>query len=217
MWRSRAASIRLRVAAVSGTCSDTTSASARRSSRSCRTTPSLRPARIVVAEGGIERDRAHAERASPERRSRHRCCRNRRSPASCRRARGRSERRLRGHAPRADLLGRRPAGRAGAAARSHTYSATARAFAPVAGITAMPRAAQAASVDVVETHAESSRPPAARAPAEAARPSTCVRLRTISASAPARASRSESGASTSDGSYSTSWRRASAATRALRP
>ena len=98
----------------------------------------------------IEADDLHAERARESSRELADLPRSRSRPASCAPARARSDSAGRGHLPAATAsVLDAPRNRISAAAI--TYSATASALAPVAGMTSMPRDLQLKHVDVVRS------------------------------------------------------------------
>ena len=104
----------------------------------------------------------------------------------------------RGQVPASTARVEKNAPRSPPSAAVMTYSATDSAFAPVAGITSIARASQAARSML--SSPEPSRPITfTRAAASSTRPRTCVRLRTIHASAVATAASSAAGSSTSFG------------------
>ena len=180
---SLSASISSRVAGVSGTWIETTSASR---STSSNLRGGVRSADHIGMLGGnhrVEADDLHAERAresAPVELAD--LAEADRRPASCPPARARWTARTRPLCPPRPHRVLAYAPRSSINAAAITYSATASALAPVAGMTSMPRDLQAEDVDVVEPDAQ----PADdfnSAPRRGARRSTCVLLRTINASA----------------------------------
>ena len=142
---SRDASIRLRVAGTSGTCSVSTSACASSASSVRGSTPSSAQRGSAAGTCDVEADDAHAQRPAEPRRSAGRCRRSRRRPASCRRSRDRSTARPAATCRRRPRRSTRYAPRSSSIAVPITYSATASALAPVAGMTAMPRDSHSAT------------------------------------------------------------------------
>src|SRR5665213_2131247 len=109
----------------------------------------------------------------------------------------------RGHLPAATSVPATYAPRSSSIAVHTTYSATASALAPVAAITSMLRARQAAT-SMLSSPTPRRPTTASRGAASSSAAFTSVRLRTISASAGATATRNSAGWSTSAGAYSTS-------------
>ena len=181
----RAASSRLRVAATSGTCSVTHVGLARAASSSVRgSTLRVAPTqRSAARQLRVEADRRACRARAPSRAVSRPMPPKPTTPSVLpaisrpldkRRARPRARGDVApsiAYAPRSSII-----------AVPITYSATASAFAPVAGITSMPRASHAAT-SMLSSPTPSRPTTLSRGAAASSSASTCVRLRTISASA----------------------------------
>src|SRR6185312_14958728 len=204
---SRRASRRRRVSSVSGRCSETTSDSCSRSSSGrgavCCSAHAAESGAIALSKPSTCMPSRWASSAT-----RRPILPKPTTPSVLPESSRPCDSAARGHWPAATAVLAPKTRRRSTNATPITYSATERALAPVAGMTSIRRAAQADRSML--SSPTPSRPTTLRRGAAASRAAfTCVRLRTINASALASSTPSSAGRSTSAASYRTSKSRAS--------